>query len=82
MPSINGQVERYNLTLMDALRCFVSRRPTLWDKYVPHLHSVLRSAKNRSTGFTASILMLERKVAMPVNLMFPGPLAKDNKNIE
>lgn len=49
---------------------------------VPHLPIVLKSAKNRCTGFTASILMLGRKVAMPVYLIFPGPEAKHNKNIE
>ena len=31
-PSTNGQVECYNRTLMDSVRCFVSRTPTLWDE--------------------------------------------------
>ena len=36
-PSSNGQVERFNRTLMDAVRCFTSRSPTQWDGYVPQL---------------------------------------------
>lgn len=81
-PSANGQVERYNRTLMDALRCFVSRTPTLWDEYVPLLACALRSAKNRSTGFTANMLMLGREVTMPVDLMFPCQEVQNDYNIE
>jgi hypothetical protein len=36
-PSCNGQVERFNRTLMDALRCFVSRTPAVWDEFYPKL---------------------------------------------
>jgi transposase InsO family protein len=34
-PSANGQVERFNRTLMDAVRCFASRTPSEWDEYLP-----------------------------------------------
>ena len=81
-PSTNGQVERYNRTLMDSVRCFVSRTPTLWDEYLPQVASALRSAKNRSTGFTANMLMLGREVTMPVDLVFPGPREPDDRDID
>jgi transposase InsO family protein len=38
-PSANGQVERFNRTLMDAIRCFASRTPSEWDEYLPQLAS-------------------------------------------
>ena len=38
-PSANGQVERYNRTLMDAVRCFVNSAPTT---YSLHRHSRAR----------------------------------------
>ena len=72
-PSGNGQIERWNRTLADAVRCFVSKSPTLWDEFLPQLAGSLRSAVNRSTGFTPNMLMLGREVTMPVDLVFPGP---------
>ena len=72
-PSSNGQVERFNRTLMDAVRCFVSKTPKKWDVYLPQLAGALRSAVNRSTGYTANMLMLGREVNTPADLMFPGP---------
>ena len=70
-PASNGQVERYNRTLMDAVRCFVSKTPTHWDEYLPQLAGALRSAVNRSTGYTANMLMLGREVNVPADLVFP-----------
>ena len=72
-PSSNGQCERVNRTLMDAVRCFASRIPTMWDEYLPQLAGALRSAVNRNTGFTANMLMLGREVNVPADLVFPSP---------
>ena len=81
-PSGNGQVERFNRTLMDAVRCFSSRSPTNWDEFLPQLAGSLRSAVNRSTGFTPNMLMLGREVSMPVDLVFPGPEPIDELDYE
>ena len=70
-PSANGQVERFNRTLMDAVRCFVSKTPTKWDEYLPQIAGALRSAVNRSTGYTPNKLMLGREVNQPIDLVFP-----------
>ncbi len=59
-PSANGQVERYNRTLMDAVRCYV-RNQNEWDDSLPHLAGALRSSVNRQTGFTANHMMLGEK---------------------
>ena len=61
-PSANGQVERFNRTLMDAVRCFVQQKSNQWDAWLPQLTGALRSSVNRSTGFTANRLMLGREV--------------------
>ncbi|XP_033759516.1 uncharacterized protein K02A2.6-like [Pecten maximus] len=45
-PSANGQVERYNRTLMDAVRCFI-RSQEEWDLYLPQLAGALRCSVNR-----------------------------------
>ena len=72
-PSSNGQVERFNRTLMDAVRCFVSKTHAQWDIYIPQLAGAMRSAINRSTGFTPNMLMLGREVNQPIDLLFPTP---------
>lgn len=71
-PSGNGQVERYNRTLLDALRCFVQSQEE-WDIYLPQLAGALRSTINRQTGFTANKLMLGREINQPADLFFRPP---------
>ena len=73
-PSSNGQVERFNRTLVDALRCFVSRTPAEWDEFLPQIAWALRSVVNRSTGFTPNMLMLGREVVQPLDVIFPSKL--------
>ena len=69
-PASNGQAERFNRTLMDAVRCFVGKKQDNWDEFLPQLAGALRSTVNRSTGFTPNQLMLGREVNIPANLMF------------
>ena len=70
-PSSNGQVERYNRTLMDAVRCFVGKSQTNWDVHLQQIASALRSCVNRQTGQTPNFMMLGRQVITPSYLMFP-----------
>ncbi|XP_053389258.1 protein NYNRIN-like [Mercenaria mercenaria] len=70
-PSSNGQVERYNRTLMDAVRCFIGKSQNKWDQYLPQLAGALRASVNRMTGFTPNKMMLGREVNTPASLMFP-----------
>jgi hypothetical protein len=72
-PSANGQVERYNRTLMDAVRCYINKSQDRWDEHLAHIAGALRSAVNHSTGFTANKLMLGREVNTPTHLMYPPP---------
>ena len=48
-PSSNGQVERYNRTIMDAIRCFVGKRQDDLDIFIPKLAGAIRGTVNRST---------------------------------
>ncbi len=70
-PSANGQVERYNRTLMDAVRCYIEKSQNQWDLHLQQIAGALRSAVNRNTGYTANKLMLGREVNVPAYLMFP-----------
>ena len=70
-PSSNGQVERFNITLMDAVRCFVKDQSE-WDLYLPQISAAMRSSINHSTGFTPNRLMLGREVVTPLELVHTG----------
>ena len=69
-PSANGQVERKNRSLMDAVRCFVDNSQENWDEHLPQLAGAMRSCINRCTGFTPTMLMLGRETNQPADLMF------------
>jgi len=71
-PSANGQVERFNRTLMDAVRCFLGKSQDKWDLHVQQIAGALRASVNRSTGYTPNMLMLGREVNIPAQLMFPN----------
>ena len=61
-PSANGQEERFNRTLMDAVRCFLGKAQNNWDQHVQQIAGAMRASVNRSTGFTPNMLMLGSEV--------------------
>ena len=72
-PSANGQVEQYNRTLMDAVRCFIDKSQDKWDEYLQQLAGALRCSVNRHTGYTPNKMMLGREINQPADLMFRTP---------
>ena len=64
---------------MDGVRCFLGKTQSKWDQYIPQIAGAIRSAVNRTTGFTANMMMLGREVTTPAELMFPcqGNKAKE-----
>jgi transposase InsO family protein len=70
-PSANGQVERHNRTLMDAVRCFIGDSQDQWDLNLHQIAGALRASVNRSTGYTPNKMMLGCEVNSPAYLMFP-----------
>ena len=68
-PQANGQVERFNRTILQILRCFMVDHYTDWDIFMPLVASAIGSTVNRSTGFTPNYLMLGREVMQPLDLM-------------
>ena len=70
-PQANGQVERFNRTIMQILRCFIRDYHEDWDVYIPLVAGAIRSTVNRSTGYTPNYLMMGREVMQPLDLMMP-----------
>lgn len=56
-PASNGQVERYNRTLLQALRCYIKNKQDTWDEYLQQLAGASRASKNRQTGFSPNEMM-------------------------
>ena len=67
-PCSNGQVERYNRTLLQLMRCHLKDN-SRWDEDLPLLTSANRSVPRRQTGFTPNLMMLGREVSYPARLL-------------
>ena len=70
-PCSNGQVERYNRTLLQLIRCHLKEN-NRWDEDLALLTSAIRSVPNRQTGFTPNMMMLGREVRHPADLLYPS----------
>ena len=68
-PCSNGQVERYNRTLLQLIRCFLKGNQQNWDEHLQQLAGAIRSTVNRNTGFTPNLMMLGREITLPIDLM-------------
>ncbi|KAK7918651.1 hypothetical protein WMY93_009935 [Mugilogobius chulae] len=64
-PFSNGQVERFNRTLLQMLRCYVNQNQRNWEEQLPLLTAAYRSSRHTVTGFTPNKLMLGREVHQP-----------------
>ena len=65
-PSANGQVERYNRSIAQIIRCCIGDRQERWDDFVGIAVGAIRATVNRSTP---NRMMLGREVMMPLDLM-------------
>ena len=72
-PSANGQAERMNRVLGQALRSILlataRKDQREWDDKLQLIAGAIRCTVNRSTGFTPNKLMLGREVTQPLELM-------------
>uniref|UniRef100_A0A3Q2Q0I0 Integrase catalytic domain-containing protein n=1 Tax=Fundulus heteroclitus TaxID=8078 RepID=A0A3Q2Q0I0_FUNHE len=77
-PSSNGQVERFNRTLLQMLRCYVDRNQKNWDEQLPLPTAAYRSSRHMVTGFTPNKLMLGREVHQPHDIQWGAARLKSN----
>jgi len=61
-PQTNGQVERYNRTLLNQLRCFCEEHPRLWDRLLPVLSLAYNACPHCATGLAPFDLLIPRRM--------------------
>lgn len=65
-PQTNGQVERFNRTVVARLRHFVTEHQTNWDQYVQLLTHEYNDQVHRPTGTTPFSFVLSRQTPGPI----------------
>ena len=70
-PQSDGQVERFNRTLLNMLSAFVSDRANDWDLHLPYVLMAYRTSVHSSTGCTPHLMVYGHECNLPVDLMFP-----------
>lgn len=70
-PCSNGQVERYNRLVLQAIRCYMENisQQKDWDLHLQQIAGAIRATVNRQTGFTQNRMMLGREVSQPLDIM-------------
>ena len=51
-------MERYNRTLLQVIRCYMTAKQKTWDQDLEELTAAIRCIKNQQTQFTANMMML------------------------
>jgi transposase InsO family protein len=74
-PQSDGQVERFNRTLIKMLKSFVAdfTNCTTWDELLPMLTSAYNATEHTSTGCTPNLLFLGREANLPVDIIAGTP---------
>lgn len=79
-PCSNGQVERYNRTLLQLIKCYRRGNLQSWDRDLQLLAGAMRATRNRQTGFTANMMMFGREVIKPMDVLLGTALANADKS--
>lgn len=66
-PASNGQIERFNRTLLQMIQCYVDQNQKNWDEQLSLLASAYRSSQHAITGFEPN-MMLGREVHQPQDI--------------
>ena len=66
-PQGDGQVERFNRTLINMLKTLANKEKADWRSHLPKLAFAVNSTQNATTGFSPYFLMFGREARLPVD---------------
>ena len=72
-PQSDGQVERFNRTLVEMLRGKIKEDQKDWDLQLPACMMAYRGAVHESTGVSPNLLMLGRELEVPLDVITEAP---------
>lgn len=76
-PQANGNVERFNRTLIGMLSFYCQNDQSSWDESLPQLLMAYRSSIHASSGQTPNMMMLGRNITLPLEAVIPQPDQKE-----
>ena len=71
-PKCNGQVERFNRSLISMVKSYLRGEQTNWDTNLGCLAGAYRASPHETTGLTPNLLMLGREIRFPFELTKDG----------
>ncbi|VDH92566.1 Hypothetical predicted protein [Mytilus galloprovincialis] len=71
-PKCNGQVERFNRTLVSMIKSYLRGEQTNWDLNLGCLASAYRACPHDTTSLTPNVMMLGREIRFPYELTREG----------
>ncbi len=80
-PQSDGQVERFNRTLLNMLSKHVEDDQTDWDIHIPHVMMAYRSSQNESTKFSPALLMFGHELRLPIYVVVGDPPGAENQSM-
>ena len=69
-PQSDGQVERFNRTLISGLKTLVNSHQDNWDDFATYVAHAYNSTVHASTGCTPNMLVFGSEIIMPADLVF------------
>ena len=68
-PKANGQMERFNRTLLAMIKSYLRGEQTNWDLNLGCLVGAYRATPNESTGLAPNLLLFGREIRMPYEIV-------------
>ena len=75
-PRGNGQVERFNRSLLKMIRCYLADEQDEWDSHLEALAGAYRATPHEATKLTRNMVMIGREVRLPSSIVY-GHLDQD-----
>ncbi|MCG8034415.1 MAG: DDE-type integrase/transposase/recombinase [Candidatus Thiodiazotropha taylori] len=80
-PRGNGQVERFNRTLIRMIKAYLCGEQGEWDLHLGCLAGAYRATPNESTRMTPNLLSIGREIRLPGELVFGSTNSYDGEEI-